>query len=157
MVADFPQIIQTSFHSDACFGGQQFAESRLSTFNPARKYRFATNKRAHEHMRVGKTSAFAGQLSDQAVPRRTGGGESGATSREWAVVVRNEGGVPALRHQSPGNLWRFWRWLAPTAPENSTGDYFREVIKSKIRNGRVSDLREIDPVSVTFVLNLEMG
>jgi hypothetical protein len=42
-------------------------------------------------------------------------------------------------------------WCAPTAPENSTGDYFREVIKSKISDDPVSDLRKIDPVTTPYV------
>jgi hypothetical protein len=67
VVANFPQVLRASFHRHARVSGEQFSQGGLGAFDPAEIHRLALNKGPDQQVRVGQTTSFPGQPSENLV------------------------------------------------------------------------------------------
>jgi hypothetical protein len=107
-IADIAQIVGAALDGDARLGGEQFAQRRLGPLDFAGKDGLATDKGAHEHMRIGQSPAFSGELADQPVGVRQQSHQPGRPVKSGRQWIRHEGGVTALRNLFSRNPRRFW-------------------------------------------------
>ena len=67
VVTNLPQIIGASFDDCSSFGRQEFAQSRVCAFDPARQHGFTPGEWTQENMRVRQSRGFSREIPDEAI------------------------------------------------------------------------------------------
>jgi len=64
VIADFPEVFGAAIHHRTRLRRQQLTKCGLSALDLARQNGLTLDKGAHQDVRIGQPSAFAGQLSN---------------------------------------------------------------------------------------------